>query len=72
MPTLKFVLEKESAVAVQLCCLGCYEAIAHHLPSKAHVATAILPAVAPILANAHLNPKQFEMVARKLQVSKIM
>jgi hypothetical protein len=68
MPTLKFAVERDTSVAVQLCCLGCYEAIAKKLDNKSHVATAILPAVTPILMNTQLNAKQYEMVASKVQV----
>jgi SCY1-like protein 2 len=67
IPTLKFATERDSAVAVQLCCLGCYEAIAKSLDKKHHIATSILPSVAPILVNKELNPPQFEMVASKVQ-----
>ena len=66
MPTLKFAVEKDQSVAVQLCCLGCYDAIARKMEKKHHVAVSILPVVLPILVHRDLDPQQFELVAGKI------
>ncbi|CAM9777223.1 unnamed protein product, partial [Discosporangium mesarthrocarpum] len=67
LPTLKFAVEKDQSVAVQLCVLGCYEAISKKLEKLQPVATQILPACIPILACPDLNLKQYDMVVAKVQ-----
>ncbi|CAM9417328.1 unnamed protein product, partial [Choristocarpus tenellus] len=66
LPTLKFASENDQTVAVQLCVLGCYEAVSKKLEVVQPVATQILPACTPILACQDLNSKQFEMVVAKV------
>lgn len=67
MPTLKFAAERDQTVAIQLCVLGCYEAISKRLQRLGPVATHILPACTPILACPGLNSNQFDMVVNITQ-----
>lgn len=61
LPTLKFCAERDETVAIQLCVLGCFDAIAKRLEKLGPVATHILPACTPMLACKGLNSNQFEM-----------
>lgn len=61
LPTLKFCAERDETVAIQLCVLGCYDAVAKRLEKLGPVATHILPACTPMLACKGLNSNQFEM-----------
>ena len=54
-------------MAIQLCVLGCYDAIAKRLEKLGPVATHILPACAPMLACRGLNSNQFEMAVGIVQ-----
>lgn len=67
LPTLKFAAERDQTVAIQLCVLGCYEAISKRLQRLGPVATHILPACTPILACPGLNSNQFDMVVGIVQ-----
>ncbi|CAM9775033.1 unnamed protein product, partial [Ectocarpus sp. 4 AP-2014] len=67
LPTLKFCAERDETVAIQLCVLGCYDAIAKRLEKLGPVATHILPACTPMLACKGLNSNQFEMAVGIVQ-----
>lgn len=67
LPTLKFCAERDETVAIQLCVLGCYDAIAKRLEKLGPVATHILPACTPMLACKGLNSNQFEMTVGIVQ-----
>lgn len=67
LPTLKFCAERDETVAIQLCVLGCYDAIAKRLEKLGPVATHILPACTPMLACKGLNSTQFEMAVGIIQ-----
>lgn len=67
LPTLKFCAERDETVAIQLCVLGCYDAVAKRLERLGPVATHILPACAPMLACKGLNSNQFEMAVGIVQ-----
>lgn len=67
LPTLKFCAERDETVAIQLCVLGCYDAVAKRLDRLGPVATHILPACAPMLACKGLNSNQFEMAVGIVQ-----
>lgn len=67
LPTLKFCAERDETVAIQLCVLGCYDAIAKRLEKLGPVATHILPACTPMLACRGLNSNQFEMAVGIVQ-----
>lgn len=67
LPTLKFCAERDETVAIQLCVLGCYDAIAKRLEKLSPVATHILPACTPMLACKGLNSNQFEMAVGIIQ-----
>lgn len=67
LPTLKFCAERDETVAIQLCVLGCYDAVAKRLERLGPVATHILPACTPMLACKGLNSNQFEMAVGIVQ-----
>ena len=67
LPTLKFCAERDQTVAIQLCVLGCYDAIAKRLDKLGPIATQILPACTPMLDCKGLNSTQFEMVVGIIQ-----
>ncbi|CAM9902148.1 unnamed protein product, partial [Hapterophycus canaliculatus] len=67
LPTLKFCAERDETVAIQLCVLGCYDAIAKRLEKLGPVANHILPACTPMLACKGLNSNQFEMAVGIVQ-----
>lgn len=67
LPTLKFCAERDETVAIQLCVLGCYDAVAKRLDKLGPVATHILPACTPMLACKGLNSNQFEMAVGIIQ-----
>ena len=67
LPTLKFCAERDETVAIQLCVLGCYDAVAKRLERLGPVAAHILPACTPMLACKGLNSNQFEMAVGIVQ-----
>lgn len=66
LPTLGKTLEVDKSPTVCMCVLACYDNLGKHLGSE-FIATAILPAVTPLLWEKSLDGKNFDIVCQKVQ-----
>ena len=60
VPSLSYILQNDRTSMVTMCVLGVYRAMASTGPDS--IANAVLPALAPLLAEKNLNASQFEIL----------